>query len=162
MGKDGSEELLAADVALVASGVSKDATGEQLKEFIERKGIKVAEVVKLTKEDAETRTNTFKVVVKTADYDKAMNPEVWPYRVGVRHFKPPKRSRQGMSWQEQSQQNGGQTGQNTQHSGGRREQTQRGSTHRPQDGAWSLPVQNRYGALASEDVDHSDGNLNRN
>jgi hypothetical protein len=38
MGKDGAEELLAADVALVASGVSKDATAEQFKEFVERKG----------------------------------------------------------------------------------------------------------------------------
>ena len=40
-----------------------------------------------------------------------MNPEIWPYRVGVRHFKPPRRS-QGMSWQHQSQQSGG----NVQHS----------------------------------------------
>jgi galactitol-specific phosphotransferase system IIB component len=70
----------------------------------------VVEVEKLTKDEAETRTNTFKIVVKTADYEKAMDPEVWPYRVGVRHFKPPRRSRQGMTWNEQSQQNGGQVG----------------------------------------------------
>ena len=77
-GKDGEEELLAADVALVASGVSKDATAEQLKEFIGRKGIHVVEVEKLTKDDAETRTNTFKVLIKTADYEK-----LWTLRYGL-------------------------------------------------------------------------------
>ena len=159
MGKDGSEELLAADVALVASGVSKDATGDQLKEFIERKGIKVAEVVKLTKDDADTRTNTFKVVVKTSDYEKAMDPEIWPYRVGVRHFKPPKRSRQGMTWKEQAeQQNGGQARQHNQRSGDRRDQHQRSHSQQKQDGAFSLPVQNRYDALAGHDGDNNDRN----
>ena len=54
----------------------------------------------------DARTNTFKVVIKLADYEKAMKPEVWPYRVGVRHFKPPRRN-QGMSWNEQSEQAGG-------------------------------------------------------
>ena len=66
------------------------------------------EIEKLTKEDAETRTNTFKVVVKLSDYEKAMQPEVWPYRVGVWHYKPQRRNQQGMSWQQQSQQAGGQ------------------------------------------------------
>ena len=161
MGKDGTEELLAADVALVASGVSKDATGDQLKEFIERKGIKVAEVIKLTKDDAETRTNTFKVVVKTADYERAMDPEMWPYRVGVRHFKPPKRSRQGMTWQDQSRQNGGRVdgGQHNQQREGRRERNQRSHFQQQlQDGAFSLPVQNRYEALAGHDGDQNSGN----
>ena len=108
VGTDDTQELLAADVSLVASGVSKDATAEQLKEFIEGKGIGVIEIEKLTKEDAETRTNTFKVVVKLSDYEKAMQPEVWPYRLGVWHYKPQRRNQQGMSWQQQSQQAGGQ------------------------------------------------------
>ena len=149
MGKDGAEELLAADVALVASGVSKDATAEQLKEFVERKGIKVVEVEKLTKDEAETRTNTFKIVVKTADYEKAMDPEVWPYRVGVRHFKPPKRSRQGMTWNEQSQQNGGQVGQHHQRTGGRRDH-QGGHRQPQQQRSDTLPLQNRYLLLVDE------------
>ena len=107
VGKDDTEEFIAADVSLVAFGVSKDATPEQLKEFVEGKEVTVIGIEKLTKEDAETRTNTFKVVVKLSDYEKAMKPEVWPYRVGVRHYKPPRRNAQGMSWKQQSQQTGG-------------------------------------------------------
>ena len=84
--KDDHVELLAADVALVAMGVSKEASDGQLKGFLETKGINVVSVEKLTKPEAMTRTNTFKVVVKLADYEKAMQPDIWPYRVGVRHF----------------------------------------------------------------------------
>ena len=104
-GKDDSESLLAADVCLVASGVSKEASADQLKDFVASKGISVISVERLISEKhPETRTNTFKVVVKASDYEKAMNPDVWPYRVGVRHFKA--RRNQGMSWQEQSNQSG--------------------------------------------------------
>ena len=151
-GKDGEEELLAADVALVASGVSKDATAEQLKEFIGRKGIHVVEIEKLTKDDAETRTNTFKVLIKTADYEKAMDPEVWPYRVGIRHFKPQRRSRQGMSWEQQTQQNGGHVNQHPNRRpgpgpGGRyRQQSQ-------QEKPFNLDVQNRYMILTDGNGD---------
>ena len=93
-------ELVAADVALVASGVSKEATGDQLKEFLINKGISVVSVEKLTRDEVVTRTNTFKVVIKLTDYERAMNPDIWPYRVGVRHYKPPRRT--GISWQQQS------------------------------------------------------------
>ena len=82
-GKNDDVQLLAADVALVATGVSKDASTDQLKEFLITKGINVITVEKLTREDIETKTNTFKVVVKLADYERAMTPEVWPYRVGA-------------------------------------------------------------------------------
>ena len=104
-GRDDNENLLAADVCLVASGVSKDAREDQLKDFVESKGISVINIEKLTTHP-DARTNTFKVVIKLSDYEKAMNPEVWPYRVGVRHFKPQRR-KQGMSWNEQSKQAGG-------------------------------------------------------
>ena len=104
-GRDDNENLLAADVCLVASGVSKDAREDQLKDFVESKGISVISIEKLTTHP-DARTNTFKVVIKLSDYEKAMNPEVWPYRVGVRHFKPQRR-KQGMSWNEQSKQAGG-------------------------------------------------------
>ena len=147
VGKDDTEELLAADVSLVASGVSKDATAEQLKEFIEGKGIGVIEIVKLTKEDAETRTNTFKIVVKLSDYEKAMQPEVWPYRVGVRHYKPQRRNQQGMSWQQQSQQAGGQPQQRQQPparvAGGPR-------APRAAKPSFTLDVSNKYQILTDE------------
>ena len=102
-GKDEALELLAADANLVASGVSKDATCEQLKEFIESKGVKVTEI-ELISNAPERRTNTFRVAIKAADYDKAMQPEVWPYRVGVRRFIP-KRPRN--DWASQSANSGG-------------------------------------------------------
>ena len=94
---------LAADVELAAYGVSKDATEEQLKEFISNKGICVTDVKKLTTYE-QARTNTFKVSIKASDYDKAIRPEVWPLRVGVRLFRP-KRTTQ--SWAQQSAAAGG-------------------------------------------------------
>ena len=57
-------------------------------EFVQSKGISVTNVELLT-QHPEARTNTFEVVIKPADYEKAMNPEVWPYRVGVRHYNAP-------------------------------------------------------------------------
>ena len=41
------------------------------------------------------RTNTFKVCIKASDYDKALKPEVWPLRVGVRLFRPKRSDNQG-------------------------------------------------------------------
>ena len=85
---------LSADIDLVATGVNKAATEVQLKEFLEGNGVKVEAVECLTVFHLETaRTKTFKVTVKSTEYDKVMNPNVWPYRVGVRHFKQ-KRSQQ--------------------------------------------------------------------
>ena len=33
------------------------------------------------------RSLTYKIVVKAIDYDKAINPDIWPARVGVHKFK---------------------------------------------------------------------------
>ena len=103
VGKDNTENILAANVNLVATGVAKDATANQLKEFIEAKGIEVVETELLT-QHPEARTNTFRIVIKSRGYDKAMNPDVWPYRVGVRIFRP---KRTQNSWSNQSGQAGG-------------------------------------------------------
>ena len=145
-------EFLAADVALVATGVSKEASAEQLKEFVISKGIGVISVEKLTREDIDTRTNTFKVVIKLADYEKAMNPEMWPYRVGVRHFRAPKR--QGISWSHQTGQtrNGQHTGQQAVHQYRQNTAIQnRAPQHCPSP--FSLELRNRYQALADSQVD---------
>jgi hypothetical protein len=92
---DSGTEMLSADVSLVASGVGKGCTPEKLKSFLEGKGIHSVEVVMLTKPDVvnEVRTLTFRVSVKASEYEAALKPEVWPYRVGVRHFRAPKRKR---------------------------------------------------------------------
>ena len=171
-GKDDNTQLLAADVALVASGVSRDASGEQLKEFLINKGISVVAVEKLTRDEVEARTNTFKVVIKLSDYEKAMRPEIWPYRVGVRHYKPPRRT--GMSWQQQSRQSGGQMNPQSQLGGQmprlpqqtglavpQPQSGQSGALSSGQDGAsagsngvpspFTLPLQNRYSVLATVD-----------
>ena len=65
----------------------------------------------LTKQEVinEVRTLTFRVAFKAADYESALKPEVWPYRVAVRHYRAPKRDRAGDgSWQGQSTRSGGQ------------------------------------------------------
>ena len=105
-GADNTEQFLAADVQLAAYGVSKDATEDQLKQFIVSKGIAVTDVTKLTT-FAGARTNTFKVCIKASDYDKALKPEVWPLRVGVRLFRPKRTDNQGQSWSQQSASSGG-------------------------------------------------------
>jgi hypothetical protein len=110
-GRDDIEEILAADVELVATGVSRDASSDQLKNFIINKGIDVVEIVKLTTFE-HARTNFFKIKIKAAQYEKAMKPEMWPLRVGVRHFRQPRRDQnKGTSWSEQSAQSGGVVGQ---------------------------------------------------
>ena len=105
---------LAADVDLVASGVARDASAKQLEDFLKAKGINVIKVECLTKPELvaeeKVRSKTMKVTVKAAELQKAMDPGVWPYRVGVRHFRAPQRSRQGAgegSWASQSAQLGG-------------------------------------------------------
>ena len=105
---------LAADVDLVASGVARDASAKQLEDFLKAKGINVIKVECLTKPELvaeeKVRSKTMKVTVKAAELEKAMDPGVWPYRVGVRHFRAPQRPRQGAgdgSWASQSAQSGG-------------------------------------------------------
>ena len=79
-GRDDAEEILAADVELVATGVSRDVTSEQLKNIIVTKGIDVLEIVKLTTFE-QARTNTFKIKIRAAQYNKAMNRDIWPLRI---------------------------------------------------------------------------------
>ena len=102
--------MLAADVSLVASGVGKGCTNDNMKDFLIGKGITPVEVEMLTKPDVinEVRTLTFRVAFKAADYESALKPEVWPYRVAVRHYKAPRRERPDGSWQGQSARSGGQ------------------------------------------------------
>ena len=74
-GKDDTEEILAADIELVATGVAKDATSDQLKEFVMAKGINVLEIMKLTTFE-HARTNTFKIKIRAAQYNEAMKPSM--------------------------------------------------------------------------------------
>jgi hypothetical protein len=109
--KEGVDDTkLSADVSFVASGVAKDCTTDMLKDFLANRGINAVEVEQLTKKEVlpQVRTLTFRVAVKAADYEAALNPEVWPFRVGVRHYRPPRRGdKQEGGWQSQSGRSGG-------------------------------------------------------
>ena len=111
-GTTGSETMLAADVSLVASGVGKGCTEDNLRDFLASKGVNPVEVEMLTREEVldNVRTLTFRVAVKAADYEASLKPEVWPYRVAVRHYRAPRRDRsEGTdTWQGQSGRSGGQ------------------------------------------------------
>ena len=96
---DARGENLAANVELVAYGVSKEATSEQLESFVRSKGLVVERIECLTTHIEESRTKTFKVTVKPSEYDKALNPDVWPYRVGVRLFRQKRRQMDLLSGQ---------------------------------------------------------------
>ena len=77
---------LSADVELAVFGVAKHASEKDLVDFITQKGINVIKCELLTRYK-EARTNTFKVVILASDYEKAILPETWPFRVGVRLFR---------------------------------------------------------------------------
>ena len=69
------EEYLAADVELIATGVFREASDAQFKNFIAGRGIEVLEIVKLTTYE-HARTNTFKITIKASQYAKAMDPDI--------------------------------------------------------------------------------------
>ena len=54
---------------------------------------------------SNVRTKTFKITITPAQYEAALKPEVWPYRVAVRHFRAPRRT--DSTWGSQSSRTGG-------------------------------------------------------
>ena len=99
---------LTADVSLVASGASRDATSEQLKSFLISKGLRVTEIELLTNfRREEARSFTYRIAIKADDYEKALNADVWPHRVGVRLFRNKRTFANTGSWASQSAQTGG-------------------------------------------------------
>ena len=153
LGKDNQTQLLAANVNLVAAGVSKAATGEQLKEFIEDKGIKVEEIECLTYHP-DARTNTFRIAIAVSDYDKALNPEVWPYRVAVRPFRPSRKDRDQKSLEYQFGRSGGVIQQHAQqqahHTHAQHQQQRHPQTFQQHalHATEALEISNRFEALA--------------
>ena len=85
-----TEEInLAADVSLVAFNVNKNCTKEHMKTFLFEKGIDVVDVSEMTREEVldNVKVKRMKVIVRANEYEKAMDPSVWPCRVGVRLWK---------------------------------------------------------------------------
>ena len=55
----------------------------------------------------EARSFTYRIAIKAADYEKALNADVWPHRVGVRLFRNKRNFMNPGSWSSQSGQTGG-------------------------------------------------------
>ena len=111
-----------------AYGVGKDCSNEDLREFLKDKGVDAVALETLTKDEVlpNVRTKTFKITVKPAQYEKALDPAVWPYRVGVRHFRAPRRTDREGSWSNQSGRTGGLV-ERRDHAGGQGAGTQPGA-----------------------------------
>ena len=91
-GDEAEKFKLAADVNLVVSGVSRDATPDQLKNFLTSKGLQITDIELLTKFHInEARSFTYRIAIKPEDYKKAFNPRIWPHRVAVRLLKNKKK-----------------------------------------------------------------------
>lgn len=75
-----------ADINLVIFGLSKDTSSDNLVSYVNNHDIKLLKCEVLTKSE-NAHSLSYKVSIRSSDYDKIMNPEIWPYRVGVRHFK---------------------------------------------------------------------------
>ena len=96
----GDRTNFAAPVDLFVYGVNKDALGEQIVAFMkETKGLEILECTKVSHDEA--RAQSFRIKVRSTDYELALKAETWPYRVGVRvyhHFKQ-RREAEGTSGQ---------------------------------------------------------------
>ena len=88
-GDDDDGVVTAADVTLVASGVSTGVTADQLRNFVCKKGLQVKTCSLLTnlERNPDARSHTFKMTINSEDYEKSKEGSFWPYRVYVRLFK---------------------------------------------------------------------------
>ena len=142
-----NDHVLSADVNLVASGVSKQATPDQIKEFLEQKGIHVTDIELLTKFFInESKSYTYRIAIRPSDYELALKPESWPFRVSVRLFRNKRRQQEESSWDQQSRRSGGNIHANvnplTQHNGVIRRSDQRNVPEAPEFSP--IVVNNRF------------------
>ena len=80
------DKSFAADISLVAGGVSKNANTDKLTDYLKKKGLDIVSCELLTTRVDQARTLSFKVNIKAEDFEKAKDPNIWPYRVVVRKF----------------------------------------------------------------------------
>ena len=85
LGTDG-KETLSSDIDLVTYGVTKNITAIQLSNFMQNKGLNAIDCVLLTKYNG-ARSLTFNITIKATDFEKAKDPDIWPYRIGLRYYK---------------------------------------------------------------------------
>ena len=75
-------ERLSAAIPLVVYGLAKHVTSLQLSRYIESKDI----LDLLTKYEG-ARSLSFKITIRSCDYDKVINSDIWPVGVRIRRFK---------------------------------------------------------------------------
>ena len=85
-GDESGSNSFSVDIHLVAYGVAKQVTGVQLSHFLQERGLNVLSCDLLTKYE-NARSLAYKISIRSCDYEKAQDPEIWPLRVGVRLFK---------------------------------------------------------------------------
>ena len=105
---DSEAANIAADVSLVVFGVNKEFSRDSMKTFLIEKSIDVIDVIDMTREEVldNVKVKTMKVVVKASQYERAMDPSIWPCRVGVRLWKDKEAQKARYErWQERQEQN---------------------------------------------------------
>ena len=80
------EQSFSADVDLVAYGVNTRITALQLSKLLQDKELVVKDCRLLTKVEG-ARSLSYKVSIKSTDFELAKTEKIWPYMVGVRMFK---------------------------------------------------------------------------
>ena len=97
-------------MSLVAFNVNKTCSKDHMKTFLIEKGIDVVDVIEMTSEEVldNVRVKSMIVIVKANQYKKAMDPNVWPCRVGVRMWKDKEAQKARYErWQERQEKNRG-------------------------------------------------------
>ena len=85
--------------------MNKNCNKDVMKTFLIEKGIDVVDVIKMTREEVldNVGVKSMKVIVKASEFEKAMDPTVWPCRVGVRLWKDKEAQKARFErWQEQN------------------------------------------------------------
>ena len=105
----------------------------------------------------DARTKAFRIAIAISDYEKALNPDVWPYRVAVRPFRPSRKDRDQKSLEYQFGRSGGVIQQHAQqqaHHAPAHHQQQAPRVHasqqqkQPLNATEVLEISNRYEVLA--------------
>ena len=104
----------------------------------------------------KARTNTFRVAIAIEDYEKALNPDVWPYRVAVRSFRPSRRDRDQQSMDAQFGRTGGvfQNQQRQHH--GQRQQHNKDHQQPPHPTLDLIELSNKFDVLDNPAMDLQD------
>ena len=88
-GGQGSQgPTFSADIDIVAYNVAKHITSVDLSNYLSENGLSIKDCKLLTTSE-KARSLSYKITISAGDFEKATKDvSIWPYRVGVRLFKP--------------------------------------------------------------------------